>query len=387
VRARSLRLAVPAALLALAEGAETQCPAPSTPASPLQAAIDAAQPGDVIVIGPGGPSTNGVPVCVTKPLTFLGADPTGPVPVSAVPPPGTPGSLWGVFNVTSAVSGVVLFHNLSIGGPCSSLAPLALRGIDVEAPNATLVVDECVVVGSHWTDLCNTGDGGPGATGIEGTLARLVVRDSTVFGGSSAFPFLGGPGDDGGDAIHVTGEVLLVRATLVGGNASSSLGVVAPGGGCMLFPPGNGGDAIDATSLLVWGSTGAGGAPGLQLDCAALATGQGIPGSGIGNPGPVLLTVGPAPTLGGTATFVLNNPAALPAGIYASLVGWGPTTNLPGLGFYFLGPSPALLASSAGLTGLSIPVPTDPVLLGASIPVQAHVGAQITNPDLVTIVP
>ncbi len=367
--------------------------------NPLQAAVDAAQPGDAIDVG-ANPNL-GERVCVTKPLLFFSTT-TPPATVTA-----TAGLLslaqGGVFNVAPAVSGVVAFHNLQIlGVTCYSRPQGVMRGIHSESPNVTLVVDGCSVDGADYG--CGVGDSlAHGAAGIEGTVARLVVKDSTVNGGDGDLAIWGslmgcpfGPGataGTGGDAVNVTGEVLLVRSALAGGAGGNAAGlntccnpVLAP-----LASAGAGGAAVVATTVWSWGSTGTGGTGGV-VACLGTVLAQAPGGAPLPPGGISTLQVGPQSSLGGTALFTLQNPGAQLAAIAVGTAGFGPAVPVPGTDPYFLGPAPVVFASGSGLTGAAVPVPNSPTLVGLALPVQAGIqtpggGFVLTNPDVVLILP
>src|SRR5262245_847887 len=184
--------------------------------SSLSAAIAAAQPGDVIVVD--GLSNFGESICVDKPLVFVSLS-GSPAFTATSGPTGGVNLPRGVFQIAPSVSGVVAFHNLQIGGlSCFATTDSVMRGIYSYSPNVTLLVDGCTSGGADYN--CGVGDSlANGAAGIEGSVARLVVKDSTITGGDGDLAFWGdfgcpfGPGATagrGGDAVNVTGEVLLV---------------------------------------------------------------------------------------------------------------------------------------------------------------------------------
>ncbi len=373
--------------------------------NPLQAAVNAAQPGDVIVVN--GLSNLGQSICVDKPLVFVSQG--GPTAFTATSGPFSASNApRGVFHVAPAVSGVVAFHDLQISGvTCLSTVGAVMRGIYSESANVTLIVDGCVVAGADYG--CGVGDNSEnGAAGIEGTVARLVVKDSTVTGGDgdiAGWSYDPGPNPNifcldlasagiGGDAIDVTGEVLLVRSVLAGGDGGDAVGNTSICA-CASPPPsyadaGSGGSAVLAPTVWSWGSTGTAGAGG-SVTCGGTAYSQAPAGAPLPPGGISTLQVGPQPSLGGTALFTLQNPGAQPAAIAVGTTGFGPAIPVSGTDPYFLGPSPIVVAAGLGLTGLAIPVPNSSVLVGAVLPVQAGIqtpgGFVLTNPDVVLILP
>jgi hypothetical protein len=374
------------------------CPPPTT--NPLQQAVNAAQPGAVILVTAG--SNMDEPVCVTKPLTFLSVGPQ--VTIQATASQFIPYNLpRAVFYVDPVVSGVVAFQNLKIIGVTCFLSPESvIRGIYSASANATIVVDGCEVRGADYG--CGIGDGlAHGAAGIEGTAARWIVRDSQIFGGDASGCFVGPAacptlpactGGTGGDAIDVAGEVVLVRTILEGGDGGDEhLSCCPP----MAFgSPGAGGSAIVASTVWSWGSSGTGGIGGEQLCGAAppfTVLGQAPNGADLLAGPPDTLRSGPHPQPGGMALLTIQNPSSGYATVAASYSGWASTVLLPGIGPYFLGNDIVPLAAGYGWTGLIVPVPNDPALVGAMVPVQGALwnasasNYSITNPDLILVVP
>ncbi|MCI0587788.1 MAG: hypothetical protein L0323_13180 [Planctomycetes bacterium] len=404
--ARGTALAFMVVALATSAPGQTGTPTCVPGTNPLQAAVNAAQPGDAIDVG-ANPNL-GQRVCVTKPLLFFSTG-TPPATVTATsgafPPFYTP---MGVFQIDPGVSGVVAFHNLQISGvTCFATTDAVMRGIYSESPNVTLIVDGCVVAGADYG--CGVGDNSEnGAAGIEGTVARLVVKDSTVTGGDgdiAGWSYDPGPNPNifcldtasagiGGVAIDVTGEVLLVRGVLAGGDGGDAVGNTSICA-CASPPPsyadaGSGGSAVVAPTVWSWGSTGTAGAGGV-VRCVNTVYSQAPAGAPLPPGGISTLQVGPQPSLGGTALFNLQNPGGQFAAIAVGTTGFGPAVPVSGTDPYFLGPSPIVVAAALGLTGLAIPVLNDPALVGLALPVQAGIqtpgGFALTNPDVVLILP
>jgi hypothetical protein len=402
----------PRLALVLLAGVATTTPSavsqtcPGQVASPLQAMIDAAQPGDVLVLF-GGENSN-CSVCVTKPLTFVGMNPGGGMPtilgISRDFPVCGSGCIYpgptGVFYIHPAVSGVVAFRNLKIVGQSCYVNPdKVMHGIYSAAPGAVVVVDGCEIRGGNYE--FGVGDGGPGATGIEGTLSRLVVRESAIFGGNAEGfnifpPFCFGTGGSGGHAVDVNGEVLLIRSVLTGGTGGNVGSGSSECCGMLQFAnPGAGGSAVIASVAWSWGSMGTGGLGGLKL-CNGIQ-GQGPSGSNLPPGGLSLLDSGAQPQPGGIVSLSLQiPPAANFYGVGASLDGWGATLLMPSVaGPYFLGTNPQLLAFgyAATVASFGFAVPNEPSLVGAMIPIQGVTGTtgtssfEITNPDFVLIRP
>jgi hypothetical protein len=366
--------------------------------SPLQAAVNAAQPGDVVVVD--GLSSLAESICVDKPLVLVSLSGSAAFMATSGPTGGSNGPR-GVFQIAPSVSGVVAFRNLIISGvTCFATPGAVMRGIYSESPNVTLLVDGCTISGADYG--CGVGDSlAHGAAGIEGSVARLVVKDSTITGGDGDLAIWGDLGcpfgptttaGAGGDAVNVTGEALLVRSILAGGNGGDAEGQFA----CctpslpIFATPGAGGSAVVATTVRSWGSTGTGGTGGV-VRCQGTVLGQAPAGSPLAPGGISALQVGPQPSLGGTALINLQNPGGQFAAIAVGTSGFGPAIPVSGTDPYFLGPSPVIVAAGPGLTGLAIPVPNSSVLVGAVLPVQAGFqtpgGFALTNPDVVLILP
>jgi len=391
-------------LLALGERSPAQvCVAT---ASPLQAAIDAAQPGDVILLPQAGSNLD-CSVCVTKPLTFIGVGPASPVTIeatSALFGGCTYSGATGVFHIAPAVAGTVTFRNLRILGHSGYVSTgNMMRGIYATAPNAVVVLDGCEVRGSDYCCFQPNDSLGHGAAGIEGTLSRLVVRDSFVLGGeavpcASSTPTFGCgtfPGQctagNGGHAIDVTGEVLLVGSYVVGGDGGNAYVPCCNWPSSVTGAAGTGGSAVLASTVWSWGSAGAGGIGGFKY-CQGNFLEQAPSGTGFPSGPDSTLFTGPHPSPGGTATLTLQNPFGQFGVIAAGLGGWAPTAVYPGHGPYFLGPNALALAAGTALSGLSLAVPNDPALVGLGVPVQAALGTsfasfEFTNPSLVLIRP
>jgi hypothetical protein len=323
-------------------------------------------------------------VCIDKPITLVGV---GPAPVTlqvagSYGYAGLPGEV-AVIHVASGVQGTVGFRNLHVLGAALFHDGLSegATGIRCESAAATLVLDHCIVQGCDYPFASKYAYSGRGAPAVSGAVSSLVAVDSELHGGDAVATHLL-MGSDGAHGIDVAGQVVLVRSISSGGAGSDTVGYpdcAFPG------PPGDGGHAVVASQLQAWSASGAGGDAGEALDCSGAPIGAGTPGLGIGPNPPATLQVTQQPVLGGVAWFRFDNPAAAPVVLGIGLQGWGTGIVVPALGPVFVGPAPILIASPWGIGSLGLPVPSDPVLLGLHFPVQALVGAALTNPDSAAI--
>ncbi len=383
-----LRPALATGLAALMLGAalDAQCTSPGS-TSALQQAIDAAPPGALIVIGPGGPSSGGERVWIDKPLTLLGTPGAPPIQFEVV---GFSASVCdgGAITIGPSVAGAVTLQGLVIEGLSAGNPGCVPGGIRCCSPDATLVVSGCTVRGADYKP--GVGDGGSGEAGILGTAKLLVVLDSTVEGGSGEQSISAGPGGDGAPAVSLAGEALFVRSRLVGGDGGPThASPVAPTYSFCgsFYEPATAGAAVEATKVSSWGSVGIGGDPGAWLDCAGSIMGYGQPGADL-PAGPLARFRGdPSVSVGSILTLEVVGGGGANA-VYLGTHGWQPSIDVPSLGPYFLGSSPALVYQGPWPDmGLQLPIPPQAALVGAQGVFQALIGSQLTNPIQVVLKP
>ncbi len=224
----------------------------------LQAAIDAASPGDVIVIDGG---THG-PVTVDKAITLAGV--AGNRPFIRTPDPGDP-QLGAAILLAGPGSGTAVISTLDIDGEIagnifgSPNDGIAGGGFDL------VIVERCDVAAPEWVFPTGIGDGGHGID-VGGLLA---VHESTVTGGSGVDDFSGlfGLFSPKAGAGIVGNDVHLVNSTVTGG-----AGLVEQYGDTLLcsipnlcdqLSGGEGGTGIVADTLYRQGSLVMGGAGSL----------------------------------------------------------------------------------------------------------------------------
>ncbi|MEM7305792.1 MAG: hypothetical protein AAF682_03945 [Planctomycetota bacterium] len=430
MRSATLLLCVSIGLASRAQAATLTVGPPGSGAQfdQIQSAVDAAQPGDVILVQPGSYAK----VTVDKPLRILG-DGSGPVVIGAslangvvvediaagqelvlsgVEVQATPAGLPEPASVlVRDCAGTVVLHDLLVDFPGSQV------GVQVE-DCARAVLLACRVLDGGAVDVVPT----TGAVTVRDS--ELWLADSELVGLSPAF-FSVAPGNHG---LRLSGSTARVwRSTLRGGDASNGkpgldfgvggagvhasdsvltlyggpVGELQGGDGVQTglfgfnFPGGAGVDLLDGSSARVQqdipiagGVDGAGAAqaPGVQVD------------------GGSSFQLEPAvfPTLasdvqqvatGGLITMTLAGNAGGIQLLFLSF-GSGPTISIPGVeGQTFLDPLQFLLLTTtvlpAGQIGVPLPVPASSALLGQTLFLQAAesfgAGIAISNPDLVTV--
>ena len=133
--------------------------------SPLQQAIDAAAPGDVIVIGPAGPSSQDQQVWINKPITLLGMP--GAAPLKMVPQPAP----WGAGVVTIGPDVVGRGVSDRLADPMGYTVPQYVA--DIVTLLARLDARSVDWVGTSMGGLI-----GLGVAALDGSpLRRLVLND------------------------------------------------------------------------------------------------------------------------------------------------------------------------------------------------------------------
>lgn len=215
----------------------------------LQDAIDAASPGEVIVIDGG---THG-PIVIDKPLTLVGAlgKPTTlttwvlPNPPHQAPCVELAGPGSGRVTITNCV-----LEGTTYGGSFSKNAP-AIEGGGFDE----LHVVHCFVEAPRWIEV--TGGAAP-EPGIEVDVAFTLIADSTVIGGfpdeypAGTFPF---PFPVGGSGIVSTGDVAVFDSQVRGGAGLSATWNVdergAPPAICTVYGVGYGGLAVETEGALM----------------------------------------------------------------------------------------------------------------------------------------
>jgi hypothetical protein len=375
----------------------------------IQSAIDAAQPGDTILVEPG--SYTGSAITVDKPVHLLGAG-SSQVFVHRIVvrgiPAGTQATIAGMGNTLLVGppslhlednDGTVVVHDVvSLG----SLGGFEGRGIEVQG---------CARVLLSHVRLSNAA--------LDPAEAALLVEDSDVTlvgceveGRHGGAPFLGLWFVPGVPAVRAVGsELTVVRSQIIGGNGSFGAFVIGsmgdPHGGAGILAKSSVVRIVGGPGTLLQGGYGtfsgsgcAGGASGLSLDPGSHAFVQqeaailggyscGDPGNPVApiqaEPGAVTWWTDPLPTLdaaplqaslGAPVTLDVAGAPGAPV-VLAATIGLGPDLELPGIfGTLVLDPVAAVplgthVLDAIGAATAALAIPASPALLGAVPIVQA----------------
>lgn len=428
---RPLGLLAALLLLAMPAGANTLFVGPGQPYVDIQAAIDAAQPDDVILVAPGMYG----PITVDKPLSIL-ADGSGTVTICAPQAEG--------IHVEDIQGG----EELVISGMTVDASPIPLmvgpRSIHVvSSPGTVILHDLCIDNGVEMTGIDASGVGrlfvfaceivDAGWSAIGNTSAALVVDQTTAWVGDSllvgATPdsqgeiwpgvdglravnanvyawgteFRGGDGSEGtpvflawangGDGVDLAGTAFLdlggAGAKLQGGNGGAGLGGGGVGGyglrgvsgsEVMLLIPTDIGGGYDYTGTVKAANTFTTGLTGLQF-LEALH--------------PLLRPDATGVPVGGSFSLDIEGHDNTTVALFASF-GTGPDLSFPGVqGIAVLDLSTLVILEPAVLDGggighVPLVIPPLPLLAGSTLVLQgmeAFMGLEITNPAVVTITP
>ncbi|MEM7308690.1 MAG: hypothetical protein AAF682_18550 [Planctomycetota bacterium] len=333
-----------------------------------QAAVDAANPGDVVRIAGG---TWG-PLVVDKELSIL-ADPAA----TFVGQPGAIGvTAQPAIRLAGPGAGSLVLSNLVTAGQTG------VFDLDVEPGILGGGFDELYVLDStiRATEWFFFDGFAPGEPGIDVQVDLLVVEGSDVRGGFSADNFCCGitSGPDGPAGIRASDAVLLLDAVVQGGSAGPYRGFSCGSGG-------EGGPGVEADSLFSAGSaiTGGAGADWIEVGSYSLLCTK--------PDGPATLVTTEAAlgdelqlagdfALGDSITLSWSAPALQVALFFG--FGVGTPSFLPGAGWLFLDPAGAtFLLALPSPGGVVLPVPAIPSLAGQVIAIQAAGGTgELTRP-------
>ena len=240
----------------------------------LQAAVNAAQPGDILLLRDG--DYTDADVLATKVLSLVADTPSGTVHLrrlTIAPPPGSSGTVLtrglvitppalvnahpaagltfqGSFgtNISAWVEDCAVTASQldwpTLGFPPSSAGP----GIDILIVAASSVLRSSATGAPGFDAGVDPATGG--GRGIQSALGSLTVCESVITGGRGGDGFGVGPlSTDGGSAIFVNGTVSVMGCTLQGGDEGANNGTaVKPGPGLEL---GTGLATVRDSTLLV----------------------------------------------------------------------------------------------------------------------------------------
>ena len=348
----------------------------------LQAAIDAASPGDVIVIHGGVHA----PVVIDKDLYLVGE--AGNRPSIRYTQPGEETVAFvqdPAIRLAGSFDGTLTLSCIDIGGTTDG-SYFGTPGNAIAGDGfAQLALLHCDVRAPEW--FFPTGVGfAADAIRLQPGVPNLLVSDSTVIGGEGVYDFPpSGPFDipRGGDAIHAPDSAVTVLDSHVAGGPGLDMVFVnalyCPSD-CNDVDQGEGGDAVEALAVYHAGSILEGG-PGAEVWCSfavanqflcTRASGQTIAGASsvVALPG-TLFGSGPMRSASyWTLTWVAPSPSA-----YLVLSPFPrPPLAVPGKGLLFM-PAGALVlvpVFGSGLQAGSFWIPADSALHGFPLVMQLY---------------
>ncbi|MEM7202396.1 MAG: hypothetical protein AAF628_19145 [Planctomycetota bacterium] len=357
-------------------------PAGSGAFTDLQAAIDAAPPGSVLrVLG----GTYG-PLRIDKSLTIVG----DPAPLISSPRMGSGVQVPGIDLVGTGTESFRAAH-IQVSG--TAAFPYNGPGPGIRSAGfAEIGIYHSIIRGHEYEVVTATGtyQGQPGLLVRASDTPRITISDSTVQGSASgvdASLILGPPGPAGVDAPGAT--VLAVDSRVTGGDGSDS---VTFGSGTPCPCPGGfgvGGPGVIAATLYLADlipDGGRGGQVMLTTGSSFMPWGQQPDGPGLQvgdlQPAGAFSVVAPDPIRQGANWSLYFTPrGGLAAALLAAPLG-APQTQPGFRGPLFLdlsGPK-LLIGFPASKTGLTFPVPIDPLLGGAEIAFQiAIIGSRFND--------
>lgn len=342
----------------------------------LQAALNAAQPNDVIWVK-GGSYAN---VTVAKPVTIV-AEPAATILPQTVAASSMHHQEAAV-TLAGSGSGAVRFTNVTIGGTVDASFFGSWEAGITGGGFGSLALHRCVVKGP--VPFFPTG-GGSGRAAIDVGVGALWITNCTITGGSNTNDFCSAQFfANGAPGVRTTGSVTILDSTVVGGAASDAYYCA---GGPNPLPPqpcpctefaGIGGPGVVAPTAFVSGSSVAGG-EGLEVvnvDAGGAPYGQQPSGppfqvSALFALPADLASSGP-PRLGQpwSMSWLTSGQSNL------ALFGAGPGAPLKAgsAGWFFLNPLPALLATALpnGANSLNTTVPNQAALIGLPVGLQVY---------------
>ncbi len=365
-------------LVPLAHAAEIHVPGDF---DDLQAAIDAASPGDTVVVHGG---TWG-PIVIATPLQIVG-DPA-PLIVGDGPPFG---SFDGPITLAGPGNGTVTLSNLNVGGTIHgffySHSDPGIGGGGFDA----LHVHDCEVRAPDWEFLTGIGVGEPA---IDVSTPFVLVERSILQGSASkSDPFspISGSAPPGSIGLRASGTVLLLDSTVRGGSAGPYFhNDVLCSGGCP--PYGTGGTGVVCEELHHAASTieGGEGADWFGVSggfCCTQPDGVAMQVNGEVQLANDLVASG---SMQMGATYSLDWSTAGPTATLFWSLGADPPMFLSGLGYVYLdAPTTRILGPVPSPSGFSLVLPLAPSAAGLEVGFQVldH-GSYLSRPVFGTLLP
>ncbi len=353
-----------------------------SPYPTVQAAINAASAGDIILVHGG---TYG-PVVVDKALTIIG----DPMPtISNTIAAGSMPSVPPAIGLAGPGSGVVRLVNLKTRGVTDGMYYGQTNSGIGGGGFAELHVEDCDIEPADWQYLSGVGIGEPA---IEVSVPYVVIARSRVKGGETGTDsscYVGVPASGAGVCAG-TSTVVVLDSEIRGGDGAD-LSFLP---GCWPYPlslaGGAGGDGVVADRLFEGGplSEVEGGGGG-DITCWGLVIGQ--------TPDGAAFTVNTYVPLG--ADLCANGPLVLNAWLVLYMLPAGPASflllstpiqplDVPGHGWLFLQPAGMLLLGLVSGPDVSVQVPNTPALVGLSVAMQLwDPVTKLSNPYISTIQP
>lgn len=217
----------------------------------IQEAIDAATPGDIVLINGG---THEGPITIDRPLTLMGE------PRPSISPPFLVSDFFQppAIVLAGTGSGRVVLVNLSVGGTVNGITT-AQSSPGIEGGGfAELHLVECQVDGPLWVILTGQAFGSPA---LRTNVPRILLERSSLRGADSANDGCYGNGPPGPIGIDAPASSVVVLDSLVRGGGSHS---ICGFGSCPVG--GDGGPGIVARELWEGASDIQGGSGALYFD-------------------------------------------------------------------------------------------------------------------------
>jgi hypothetical protein len=327
-----------------------------------QSAVDAASPGDVIVIHGGTWSgTGGLPaLTIDRAVTVIGA----PAP-RFVPPFNGFGQQPPAVRLVRPGSGTVVLENVVLGGQTNGAQFGSQSGGLVGGGFADVLVYDATITAPDWVALTGIG---LGSSGIDLNVPFLLLSRCDVSASNTEDDGCYGFAAEGRAGVKSTGTVVVLDSSVVGG---THLNPCFPSPGCGPIPGGTGGPGVQATRVDEAGSTISGG-PGaswsdsMGVPCGSASVGSAVRASRHITLANNLLVSSPA-YVGTTVGLQWNTPGPLIELYYTRGVS-APYTLVPGFPDAYLRPGEVrrlgTFAAGGHWRGISLQVPPAAILIG-----------------------